>query len=141
MIIFWDYKDVLFVDFLPCSTIVDGPYYASLFHRLCSSIREKRHGKLRHGVLFLHNNTPVHKSNTTHSAIQYTGSTELNHSVYSPDHSPRDYHLLSDLKNFLLGRYFEIIAEAIMIVNHYSESLDSDLFLGAQKVGAIDGLV
>ena len=41
MTIFWDCKGVLLVDFLPCDTTTNGPYYASLLHRLRSSIQEK----------------------------------------------------------------------------------------------------
>ena len=41
MTIFWDCKGVLLVDLLPCDTTTNGPYYASLLHRLRSSIQEK----------------------------------------------------------------------------------------------------
>ena len=55
-----------------------------------------------------HDNTPVHKSNITQTAIQYIGFTELNHPAYSPDLGPSDYYLFSHMKNFLRGRNFEI---------------------------------
>ena len=51
--------------------------YVLLFRR---NITEK----LRRGVVLLHDNAPVHKSNITQTAIQYTGFTELNHPTYSP---------------------------------------------------------
>ena len=61
--IFSDREGVLLVDFLPRGTIINDPYYSILLHRLRSSIREKWNGKLRHGVLLLQDNAPVHKSN------------------------------------------------------------------------------
>ena len=107
MIILWDCEGILLVDFLPHDTTINGPYYTSLFHQLHSSIREKRHGKLTHGVLLLHYNAAVHKSNITQTAIQYRGFTELNHSAYSPDIAASDCHLFSNVKNFVRGRNFE----------------------------------
>ena len=122
MTIFRDWEGVLLVDFLPRATTINGAYYTSLLHRLRSFIREKCGEKLRHGVLLLHDNASVHKSNITQSAIQFIGFTELNHHVYSADLAPSDYHLFSNLKNLLRGRNFETDDEAIMTVNHYLES-------------------
>ena len=79
-------------------------------------------------MLLLHYNSPVHKCNITQAATQYTGFIELNHPTYSPDLAASDYHLFSNLKNFLCGRDFENDDEAIMTVNHYLERLDCDFF-------------
>ena len=65
MIVFWDCEDVLLVDFLQRGATINGPYYASLLHWFRSSILEKRHGKLKRGVLLLHNNASVHKCSIT----------------------------------------------------------------------------
>ena len=107
MTIFWDCEVDCLVDFLPRSTTINGQYYASLLHRLRSSILEKRRGKLKRGVLPLHDNTAVHKSNMTQAAIRYIDFTELNHPAYSQDIALNDYHLFSNLKNFLRGRNSE----------------------------------
>ena len=103
---------------MPRGTTINGLYYASLLHRLCSSIREK----LRCGMLLLHDKAPVHKANITQAAIQYTDFTELNYRAYSPNLTPSDYHLFSNLKNFLGGRNFESDDETIMTANHYLQS-------------------
>ena len=68
MIIFWDRKDVLFVNFRPHGNTINGPYYASLLHRLRSSVGEKHRGKLGRAVLLLRDNTPVHRSNITQTS-------------------------------------------------------------------------
>ena len=126
MTIFWDCQGVLLVDFLPYGTTINGPHYSLLRHRLRSSILEKRFGKLRHGVLLLHDNASIHKANITQIAIQYTRFVELNHSAYSPDIASKGYYLFSKLKNFLHTSNFETDDEGIMTVNHYLESLGSD---------------
>ena len=128
MTTFWDCEDVFLVDFLPRSTTINSPYYASLLHQLHSSIREKHRRKYMWGVLLRHHNVPVHNPNITQTPIQYTGFTKLNHSAYSPDIAPNDYHLFSNLKNFLQDRNFETDDEAIMIVHHCLKSLDADCF-------------
>ena len=120
--LFCDCEGVLLVDFLSRGTTVNSPYNASLFHRSGSSLREKRRWKLKHDVLLLHDNGSVHKSNIIQSAIQYTGFIELSHLACSADLAPNDYHLFSNVKNFLRGKDFETDDEAIMTVNHYFES-------------------
>ena len=87
-----------------------------------SSIRKKRRGKLRHGVLLLHDNALVHKSSIVQAAIQYPGFIESNYPAYSPELAPSDYHLLSNLKNSFRSKNFETNKEAIMTLNHYLES-------------------
>ena len=133
MTIFWGCKGVLLVDFLPRSTTINGPYYASFLHQLRSFIREKQYRKLTRDVLLLHDNTPVHKSNTTQAAILYTGFTELTYPAYSPDLAPRNYNLFSNVKNFLRGRNFETYDEVTMTVNHYLKSLDSGFFFSMHR--------
>ena len=68
MTIFWDREGVLLVDFLPCGSTINDPYYASLYHRLRFSTREKCRGRLRYGVLLLDDNAPFHQSNITQAS-------------------------------------------------------------------------
>ena len=105
--IFWHCEDVLLVDFLPCCTTINGPYYASFPCWLRSSIREKHRRKLRCGALLLHDNAPVHKSNITLAAYSVYKVDRIESScIYSPDVAPSNYHLFSNLKNFLRGGEF-----------------------------------
>ena len=112
-------------------------FFSSIFyHVVLQSIVHMEHGsftgsvllfgrsvarKHRRGVLFLPDNTPVHKSNITQVATQYRGFTELNHAAHSSGIAASEYHLFSNLKNFLRGRNFETDDEAIMTVNHCVE--------------------
>ena len=131
MSIFWDTKGVLLTGYLAHGTTINGPYYASLIERLRSAILEKRRGKFSHGVLLLHGNAPVHKSNVAQAAIRQMSFTELNHPAYSPDIAPTDYHMFSHLKKFLRGKSFEFDDEAIATVEDYLTHLKSDFSLKA----------
>ncbi len=119
MVIFWDKDGVLLTEYLQRGTTINGPYYASIIERLRSVILEKRRGKVNRGVLLLHDNAPVHKSNIVQAAIRQAGFVELNHPAYSPDIAPSDYHLFSNLKKFLRGRNFSGDSEAIHTVEDY----------------------
>ena len=128
MTIFWDKDGILLTDYLAHGSTINGQYYASLIERLRRTILEKRRGKISHGVLLLHDNAPVHKSNIVHAAIHQTGFVELNHSAYSPDIAPIDYYLFSNLKKFLRGKNFGSNDEAIQAVEDYFNDLDSEFF-------------
>ena len=126
--IFWDKDGILFTNYLTRGSTINGRYYASLIERLRSAILEKRRGKVRHGVLLLHDNAPVHKCNIVQAAIRQAGFVELNHPAYSPDIGPIDYHVFSNLKKFMRGKNFGFDDEAIQTVEDYLCGLDSDFF-------------
>lgn len=128
MTIFWDKDGILLTDYLAHGSTINGQYYASLIERLRRAILEKRRGKINHGVLLLHDNAPVHKSNIVQAAIRQAGFVELNHPAYSPDIAPTDYYLFSNLKKFLRGKNFSSCDEAIQAVEDYLDDLDSDFF-------------
>jgi len=46
--IFWDCRGILLIDFKERNTTVNTAYYASLLHKLCDTIKEKRRGMLGH---------------------------------------------------------------------------------------------
>ena len=49
-------------------------------------------------VLFLHDNAPSHQALATQNKLAYLGLQCLDHSLYSPDLSPSDYHVFPGLK-------------------------------------------
>ena len=73
-------------------------------------------GKVTKGVLFLHDNGLDHWALATQKKLTYLGFQCLDHSPYSPDLAPLDYHLFPGLKKQLIGRHFltdeEVIAAA-----------------------------
>jgi [histone H3]-lysine36 N-dimethyltransferase SETMAR len=141
MTIFWDNEGILFTDFLSRGDTINGQYYASLIDRLRSAVLEKWRGKLSQGVLFLHDNAPVRKSNIVQATIRRVGFTELNHPAYSPDIAPTDYYLFSNLKKFPRGKNFRSDDHAIMTVEDYLSDLSSDFFFKVYRVCVAAGLV
>ena len=89
---------------------------------------EKGRGKVSHGVLLLHDNTPTDKCKIVRVAIRQAGFIELNHQVYSPDIALTNYHPLSDLKKFLRGKNFSSNDEAVTVVEDRLTDLNSELF-------------
>ena len=128
MIIFWDKDDVLLTHYLPRGTTINGPCYASIVERLCSVIVKKGRGKVSHGVLLLHGNTPIHKCKIVQAAIRQVDFIELNHPAYSPDIAPSDYHLFSNLKKFVRLKNFSSDDEAVTTVEDYLTDLNSEFF-------------
>ncbi|CAF1529591.1 unnamed protein product [Adineta ricciae] len=88
-----DQDGVLLIDYLPRGAIMNGQYYALIIERLHSVLLEKHRNKVYRGVLLLHDNLSVHKSNIAQAAIQQNNFIELNHPAYSQDIAPSDHHL------------------------------------------------
>ena len=84
-----------------------GNYYADLLRSLRQSIKTKRRGKLRRGVLLQQDNAPVHTSKVAMAAVKECGYEFLPHTPYSSDLAPSHYHLFGNLKKHLHGRRFE----------------------------------
>jgi len=57
--VFWDSEGVLMIGYLERGKTVTGVYYAKLIRKLRSAIKEKRCGKLSHGVLLHQDNAPA----------------------------------------------------------------------------------
>ena len=129
MIIFWDKDDVLFTEYLPRGITINGPCYASIIERLHSVIVEKGRDKVSRGMVFLHDNAPIHKCKIVQAAaIRPAGFIELNHPAYSPDIASSDYHLFSNLKKFLQLKNFSSDDEAVTTVEDYLIDLPRSMF-------------
>jgi len=61
------------------------------------TLKEKHHGKVIKGVLFLHGNAPAQEALAAQKKLTYLGFQCLDHPPYSPDLAPSDYHLFSVL--------------------------------------------
>jgi len=96
--VFWDSKGVIMTDYVPKVSTVTGAYYTDELHKLREALKSKRRGKLRHGVLLLHDNAPAHTSAVATSAAAECGYDLLLHPTYSPDLAPSDFCLFPLLK-------------------------------------------
>ena len=81
------------IDYLERGKTVTGVYYAEQIRKLRSAIKEKRRGKLSHGVLLHHDNAPAHTSAVAMATIRECGFELLSQPPYSPDLAPSDYHV------------------------------------------------
>jgi len=95
--VFWDSEGVLMIDYLERGKTVTSVYYAELIRKLRSAIKEKRRGKLSHGVLLHQDNAPAHTCAVAMAAIRECGFELLSQPPYSPDLAPSDYTTCSDL--------------------------------------------
>jgi len=112
-----DFFGIKTIDYLSKGQTINAEYYSSLLVQLKDILKEKRHGKITRGVLFLHDNAPAHRTLATQKKLAYLGFQCLDHPPYSPDLAPSDYHLFSVLKKKQLkvGHFFfrrEVIVAA-----------------------------
>ncbi|XP_067653277.1 histone-lysine N-methyltransferase SETMAR-like [Haliotis asinina] len=112
----WDSKDCL-----PKGRTMNGEYYANLVRQVRQSIKEKRRGKIRRGILLHQDNAPVHDSHVAAAAVQECGYEILPPPHYSPDLAPSDYHLFPNLKKQLRGRRFQDDNEVIAATQAWLE--------------------
>ena len=104
--IFWDHDVILLIYYLPKGQIINAEYYSSLLVQMKDILKEKCHRKATKGVLFLHDNAPADQALATQKKLAYLGFQCLDHSPYSPDLAPSDYHLFPGLKRQLKGHHF-----------------------------------
>jgi [histone H3]-lysine36 N-dimethyltransferase SETMAR len=104
--VFWDATGILLIDYLPHGQTITGQYYAALIARLRDTIKDKRRGMLRRGVLLHQDNAPPHKAHVAMAAIHNAGFELVDHPPYSPDLAPSDFHLFPKLKEKIRGRKF-----------------------------------
>jgi histone-lysine N-methyltransferase SETMAR len=67
---------------------------------------KKRSGQLSRGVLLHHDNARPHTAGATQKRIQELQWEVLEHTPYSPDLAPSDFHLFGRLKKHFGGKCF-----------------------------------
>jgi histone-lysine N-methyltransferase SETMAR len=104
---FWNQDSILLIDYLAKGQTINAEYYScsSLLVRLKDILKVKRRWKVTKGVLFLYDNAPAHRALATQK-LAYLGFQCLDHTQYTPDLSPSDYHLFPGLKKQLKVRHF-----------------------------------
>jgi len=119
--IFWDCRGILLNDFKERNTIVNATYFASLLHKLCDAIKERRRGMLSRVVRLLYDNVPVHTAAVAKSAVKECGVDEIKHPPYSPDLAPSDCYLFSKLKKDLQGKKFDDDDVKTAVMEHFAD--------------------
>jgi histone-lysine N-methyltransferase SETMAR len=105
--IWWDWKGILYYDFLPRNQAINSDVYCSQLDRLKAAIDQKRPEFFnRKSVVFHHDNARPHAFLATRQKLMQLGWDVLPHMPYSPDLAPSDYHLFRSLQNSLNGKNF-----------------------------------
>ena len=99
---------MIITDYLSKGSAVTGAYYADELCKLHEALKSKRRGKLRHGVLLLHDNTPVHTSAVATSAAAERSYKLLPHPPYWPHLAPSDFYLFPMLINTWVAHIFQV---------------------------------
>ena len=126
--VFWDTDGVIHIDYLPRGTTMNGQYYADLLVRLRESIKEKRRGKIRRGVLLQQDNAPVHSSKVAMQSVRDCGFELPPHPPYSPDLAPSDFFLFSKLKKELRGQRYDDDDELMLAVEGFCKGHDAAFY-------------
>ena len=95
------------VDYLEQGKTITGDHYALLLVKLRYAIKDKRRGKLRNGVLLLHDNASSHSSRVAVASAKQCGFELLPHPFYLPDLAPSDFYLFPKLKENIRGQVFD----------------------------------
>ena len=99
-------------------------------------LKEKRRGKVTKGVLFLHDNSPAHRTLATRKKLAYLGFQCLDHPPYSPDLAPSDYRLFPGLKKQLKVHQFSSDAEFIAAAGTWLDGQPSEFIF--EWLGKLD---
>lgn len=106
-IVFFDIHGVLLDWPVPVGTRVNAEYYRwVLQEKLRPAIRKKRPGLLEEGVIFHHDNAPVHRARRVEELLESWGWELLSQPRYSPDLAPADFYLFPRMKESLRGQRF-----------------------------------
>lgn len=110
--VFFDYRGVVHLKFLPSGTTVNKEYYLAVMRRLREAIRKKKPDLWTENSWFLHyDNAPPHTSLLVRDLLAKNAVNIVPHPPYSPDLAPCDFWLFSKLKRPLRGHRFEAIEE------------------------------
>ena len=126
--IFWDCDGIIMIHYLEKGKTANGKYYANNLVRLRECIKKKRRGKLRKGILLLHDNGPAQRAPVAQNSAQKCGFEILDHPAYSPDLAPSDFYLFPSMKKELKGQDFASNDEIVNAVEDFFEEKDKEYF-------------
>jgi histone-lysine N-methyltransferase SETMAR len=102
--------------------------------QLKAFFKEKRHGKVTKGVLFLHDNALAHRALATQKKLADLDFQCLDHPPHSPDLAPSDYHLFCGLKKTIESSPFSSDSEVIAAVETWLDGQPSNFFLSGLQI-------
>ncbi|GFR93434.1 mariner transposase [Elysia marginata] len=97
------------------------------------AIRKKRPGLLQSGILFHHDNAPVHTARAVTDVLAGYKWELLEHPRYTPDLAPCDFHLFPKMKKHLRGQRFKTEEDIIQATKVAIKNLDKCSYVTAFK--------
>ena len=117
---------------VPTGTNVNANYYKMVLQeKLRPAIRKKRPGLLETGVIFHHDNAPVHSAKVVTSLLESYEWEIVPRPRYSPDLAPCDFHLFPKIKEHLRGRRFDTAEDIILDTKEAILKLDKVSYVAA----------
>ncbi len=112
LILFFDSRGPLHIDFLPEGETVNSEYFISVLREVRESIRRKQPDLWNNRKFVLHmDNASSHTSGPTRLYLHKNNFDILDHLLYSPDLAPCDYWAFPVLKKQIRGQRFAGIPE------------------------------
>ena len=131
---FFDMNGVILRWPVPIGTTINAQYYKKVLQdKLRPAIRKKRPGLLESGILFHHDNAPVHTARAVTDVLAGYKWELLEHPRYSPDLAPCDFHLFPKMKEHLRGQRFETEEDIIQATKVAIKNLDKCSYVTAFK--------
>jgi hypothetical protein len=87
------------VEFMQQGTTITSEVYCKTLKILRRAIQNKRLGMLTYSVVVLHDNELPHTVAHTRALLEHLNWEKSDHTPYSPDLTPSDYHLFTCQKN------------------------------------------
>ena len=126
---FWDSYSIILIHYLQKGKTITGEYYASLLDRFDAILKEKRPHLAKKKDLFHHDNALAHTSAIATDKLFDLRYEILPHPPYSPDLTPSNYFLFSNMKTWLGGKRFSSNVEIIAATNEYFDGFDKNFFV------------
>ena len=119
---------------VPIGTTINAQYYKKVLQdKLRPAIRKKRPGLLESGILFHHDNAPVHTARAVTDVLAGYKWELLEHPRYSPDLAPCDFHQFPKMEKHLRGQRFETEEDIIQATKVAIKNLDKCSYVTAFK--------
>ena len=132
--IFFDMNGVILRWPVPIGTTINAQYYKKVLQDILRpAIRKERPGLLESGILFHHDNAPVHTARAVTDVLAGYKWELLEHPRYSPDLAPCDFHLFPKMKEHLRGQRFETVEDIIQATKVAIKNLDKCSYVTAFK--------
>ncbi len=122
---FWDSLGIVYEEYLDHGATVTAERYFDTLMWLRNTIKRKRPGLLRRGVLLLHDNTRPHTTELVKTLLTDFKWDMIGHPAYAPDLTLSDYYLFPSLKMDLGGQHFPTTTDVRKYVTQYFRNLDT----------------